>query len=122
MNGPDAIDFVPGAFMTKHEQGRIGGGKLQMPEPIGAAIKGFCLARGDVAEKKLHRIMLGEAFFHHGAFGAAPGVGRLDIGEAIGSAIEIKPVGAPIIAFDDGAAEHGFVGVNGGNFLAAREF
>ena len=33
INGPDAVYFMPGTFVTKHQQVRVGTGELHMVEP-----------------------------------------------------------------------------------------
>src|SRR5215471_10144164 len=38
-DGPDAVDFVPGSFVTEHQKARIGGRKLDVIEPVSAVVE-----------------------------------------------------------------------------------
>ena len=65
--------------------------------------------------------MFGEALLHHLAFFAAIGVGRLDIVPPVRAAVKKIPVRPPVIAIGNGAGEQGFIGVDRGDLLAARQ-
>ena len=41
---PDAIDFLPGAFVAVHEEGGVGGGEEEVVDPVGGVEEGLHLA------------------------------------------------------------------------------
>ena len=61
-DGPDAVHLVPRPFVAEHQQVRIGGRKLQMIQPVVAAVEIFHFAGLKVVEKQFHRQVFFEPF------------------------------------------------------------
>ena len=108
---PDTIHFVPGTFMAEHQQIRIGGGKLEMVEPVGGSMNDLGLASAGVDGEQRHRQVRGQALFHHLAF-------RLWLIELLWlvglRAVSRLPV-VCAFAFDIGSREKRFVGIDRSN-------
>jgi hypothetical protein len=54
-NSPDAVDFVPGPLVAKHQQGGIGRRELNVVEPVRARVKRPNLSAADVDREEPHR-------------------------------------------------------------------
>ena len=119
-DGPDAVHHLPGALVAIQQQGRIGGRKLQVVQPIGAVLQqGRHFSRPQINGEHRHRQFCRQARGHHLAL-----VGRLaEIGvghpsQRRGAVIRAAGVG---VALDERAGAEGFVGVDGDHAGAARE-
>ncbi len=112
-HGPDAIDFVPGTFVAEHEQRRIGGGELQVVQPVRALEDCLHFAGFGVHREQGHGEVRRQTLLHHLAF-----VPRL---------IELlRPWGpgaviVPPVALDESTCEQGLVRVDGGYRAARRK-
>src|SRR5260370_36923424 len=67
-NWSRTIDFMPGTFVTEHQQRRIGGRELYVVVPVSAAQQRLHFTRFGVDGDKLQRSAFGETVLHHFAF------------------------------------------------------
>ncbi len=117
-NGPDAVDFLPSAFVAIHEKGGVGGRKEQVVKPIGVVFKeGRHFPGLEIDGEERHWVSGGESPGHHFAF-----VGGLD--ERAGHALGVDAGGTVVgglWVFDKGSGGEGLVGVDGDNVGAIRD-
>ena len=112
-DGPYAIDLMPGAFVAKHEQIRLGWGKLNMIEPVRAGMECFNFASFDADGIETHGQMRSPAAFE-ACSPAAGASGWPSLSRSIGLVLGLC-FGADAAArstFNITAGEQGFVRVH----------